>query len=298
MQTGNSIAEMRGQAHRSRLAEEIPAGSCDCHIHMLADDPEFPLWEGRAEDPRPGRLEDWIERYRILAKSFGLDRCVVVHSILFGGDNAVTLEAVKRLGPSVARGIALVADGASDSELDNLADNGIAGVRLNCVHGGILSWEGARELAPRLSERGMHLQVLMNAHRHLADLADDIRLMRVPVVFDHIGWPDLTAGASEPGFQLLLSLLAEGRAWVKLSAPYRLCPAPYDSAAGAIEELIKANPERCLWGSDWPYIMLGDAALPDTDELVAAFLGIAGSASTLERIFVRNPEKLYGFDRV
>ena len=153
MQNQTSIFGTRGKSQRSGLAERLPVGSCDCHVHMLADDLEFPLWEGRAEDPLPGKLVDWIERFRLHLKAFGLDRTVVVHSILYGGDNSVTLKAVKRLGPRVARGIALVGDGAADAELDKLAENGIVGVRLNCVHGGILSWEGARTMAPRLSER-------------------------------------------------------------------------------------------------------------------------------------------------
>ena len=263
---------------------------------MLADDSKFPLWEGRVEDPLPGTLDDWVARFRLHSEKFGLNRTVVVQSILYGGDNSVTLEAVKRLGPSAARGIALVEDGATDAELDMLAESGIVGVRLNYVHGGILSWEGARAMAPRLSERGMHLQMLMNAHLHLEELAEDVRRMPVPVVFDHIGWPDLKAGTSEPGFQLLRSLLADGKAWVKLSAAYRMCAAPYDLAGDAIESLVAANSERCLWGSDWPYIMLGDAAAPDTSELVSAFLGVVGANSTLEMIMVRNPEVLYGFD--
>ncbi|MDE0307692.1 MAG: amidohydrolase family protein [Albidovulum sp.] len=279
-----------------KSAERLPAGSCDCHIHMLADDAEFPLWEGRVEDPPAGKLDDWIARFRSHSESFGLDRTVVVHSILYGSDNSVTLEAVRRLGYSAARGIALVGDSVTDAELDKSAESGIVGVRLNYVHGGILSWEGARAMAPRLLERGMHVQILMNARLHIESLADDVRRMPVPVVFDHIGWPDLSAGRGETGFQLLRSLIAEGSAWVKLSAAYRMCQAPYDLAADAIEALVEANPERCLWGSDWPYIMLGNAAAPETGDLLSAFLEIVGKRSTLERIFVENPEKLYGFD--
>ena len=42
-------------------------------------------------------------------------------------------------------------------------------------------------------------------------LADVIAALPVDVVFDHIGWPDLAAGPSEPGFARLCALLAEGR---------------------------------------------------------------------------------------
>ena len=180
----------------------LPPGACDTHVHMLADDARFPLWQGRVEDPAPGRLEDWVGRLRLHLDTLGLQRVVVVHSILYGGDNAVTLAALQALGDR-ARGIGLVTDDANEADLDALAQAGIVGIRLNYVHGGILTWAGVKRLAPMLAERGMHVQMLMNAHRHMAELAEDVRRMPVPVVFDHIGWPDLAAGVAEPGFAAL-----------------------------------------------------------------------------------------------
>lgn len=270
----------------------LPDGACDAHVHMLADD--YPLWEGRVEDPAEGTFETWAGRLERHLAALGMARVVVVHSILYGGDNAVTADAVARLGAR-ARGIGLVRDGATEAELDALAGAGIVGVRLNYVHGGLLSWEGVRAMAPRLAARGMHVQMLANAHRHLADLAPDIRAMPVPVVFDHVGWPDLAAGVAEPGFDALRGLVADGAAHVKLSGAYRLCPAPYDAAAPHVEALLRANPEGCLWGSDWPHIMLADAARPDAGALLDALLDVATSEADREAVLVRGPERLYGF---
>ncbi|MEM1078620.1 MAG: amidohydrolase family protein [Pseudomonadota bacterium] len=270
----------------------IPAGACDAHVHMVADD--IPLWEGRVEDPAPGRLLDWVARLETHLDTLQMARVVIVHSILYGGDNTVTRAAVSALGDR-ARGIGLVRDGAPDAELAALAEAGVVGVRLNYVHGGILSWEGVREMAPRLAAHGLHVQMLMNTHKHMIELAPDVPTLGVPVVFDHFGWPDLAAGPAEPGFAALCRLVAEGQAYVKLSAPYRLCPAPYDGAAAVIAALVSANPDRCLWGSDWPHLMLADAAQPDAGDLLNAFLDMVPSDETRRRILTDTPAALYGF---
>ncbi|GIT90581.1 2-pyrone-4,6-dicarboxylate hydrolase [Jannaschia pagri] len=270
----------------------LPEGACDAHVHMMGDD--FPLWDGRVEDPAPGLLEDWAQRLERHLARLGLARVVIVHSIVYGGDNAVTLAAVRRLGGR-ARGIGLVTDGATEAELDALAEAGVRGVRLNYVHGGILSWAGVQAMAPRLAARGMHVQMLMNAHRHMADLADAVRGMPVPVVFDHIGWPNLGAGPSEPGFDQLRGLVADGAALVKLSGLYRLCDAPYDAAAEHVASLATANPDGCLWGSDWPHIMLADAKQPDAGILLNAFLDVVTRDADRRTILTQVPERLYGF---
>ncbi len=271
----------------------LPKGACDAHVHMVAGD-DFPLWDGRVEDPAGGELDDWIARFRHHLDVLGLDRSVIVHSILYGADNSVTIAAVKALG-AVARGIGLVTDQATEAELDALVEANIVGVRLNYVHGGVLSWEGVKRLAPMLSERGMHVQMLMNAHKHMADLANDLRALPVPVVFDHIGWPDLTAGPSEPGFETLCALLSEGHVHVKLSGVYRLCDAPYIAADPAVQALVAANPEHCLWGSDWPHLMLADAKHPDAGILLNAFLRAVPSDAHRQMILVDAPARLYGF---
>jgi D-galactarolactone isomerase len=273
----------------------LPDGACDTHVHMVAGPQDFPLWSGRVEDPAAGNFDDWIARLQSHLSDLGLARVVLVHSILYGGDNAVTLAAIKRLGPDVARGIALVPDGASDRVLDDLATAGVTGVRLNYVHGGILSWDGAKALAPALAARGMHFQLLINTHRHMVDIAQDIRALPLPVVIDHIGWPDLSLGVDEPGFQMLRALLADGQVWVKLSGAYRLCDPPYSQADAAIRALVAANPEQCLWASDWPHLMLADAALPDAGVLLNRLLDLIPDQVTQHRIFTDNPAKLYGF---
>ena len=272
----------------------LPESACDAHVHMVAG-PEFPLWEGRVEDPAEGEFDSWLARFERHLKTLGFARTVVVHSILYGGDNRVTIEAVRRLGPGRARGIGLLPDGAGAMDLDAFRAAGLMGVRLNYVHGGLLSWRGAQAMAPMLAERGMHLQMLLFAHRHVVEIENDIQELPVPLVIDHMGWPDLSLGVSDPGFQALLRLLGEGRILVKLSGIYRLCRAPFAEAAPFVEALVAANPEGCLWGSDWPHLMLGDAAQPDAGALLNTFLEMVPGDEARRRILVEAPERLFGF---
>jgi predicted TIM-barrel fold metal-dependent hydrolase len=273
----------------------LPPGACDAHVHLLAGADEFPLWERRVENPAPGPdLEGWLGLYRAHLETLGFERGVIVHSILYGTDNTVTIEAVKRMGPGFC-GVGLLPDGAGAAQIRQFARDRMAAVRLNYVHGGVLSWEGAKEMAPLLADAGLHIQMLCHADRHMEQIADDIRAMPTDVVIDHLGWPSQGLDPSGAGVQTLCRLLAEGKVWVKLSAPYRMCPAPYEQAIELMQTLIAANPERCLWGSDWPHLMLAGAEMPHSHQLLAALEAALPDAQTRAQIFVHNPAQLFRF---
>ncbi len=281
----------------SEPAEKALRGAVDTHIHILSAGSEFPLWEHRVEDPADGvDMDGFIDRFRAQMQRLGTQRTVVVHSILFGSDNSVTTEAISRMGQDKTRGIGLLVDGASEAELDTLYEAGIRGIRLNYVHGGVLSWDGAKALAPALAARGMHLQMLINTHNHLVDIKSEIERLPIPVVFDHLGWPDLSQSPEEPGFQALCALMADGHVYTKLSGLYRLASAPYSDTDPFVAAALAANPDRCLWGSDFPYIMLADADMPDAADLLDAFHKVVTDPQDRQKILVDSPEDLYGFD--
>ena len=274
---------------------KAPIGACDCHAHMLAGPNDFPLWEGRIESPDPEiDFESWLGEYQDNLKALGCTRGVIVHSIFYGTDNSVTVEAIRHLGTNF-RGIGLLADGAEEDDVRHFADWNMSGVRLNYVHGGVLSWAGAKEMAPILKDHGLHIQMLMHAHLHMEDLVGDIMHLPVPVCFDHIGWPDLSLGAGHKGVERLYRLLETGRVWVKLSGLYRLSNAPYTDTDEIVASLVKANPERCLWGSDWPHIMLNGAEMPRSGNILDALDRVVSNAQARQRILVSNPAVLYGF---
>ena len=279
----------------TRPKEKAPPLACDSHAHMLAGPKDFPLWEGRVEDPDPSLdFEDWLTGYKANLAALGCSRGVIVHSIFYGTDNAVTVEALRRLGDQF-KGIGLLPDTASEVDIAQFAAWNMAGVRLNYVHGGVLSWEGAKNMAPLLAAHGLHIQMLMHAHLHMEEIAADIERLSVPVCLDHIAWPDLSLGVDDAGMKRLCALLESGKVWVKLSGLYRLSNAPYEETDAFVAALVNANPERCLWGSDWPHIMLNGAEMPQSGGILDAFHRVVSAEHDRQLILVENPAKLYGF---
>ncbi|WP_179379506.1 amidohydrolase family protein [Jannaschia marina] len=273
-----------------------PEGSCDTHIHLLGGPGDGPLWPGRVEDPAEGwDFERYLAAYRAQMEALGIERTVVVQSILYGTDNRLTARAVSALGRDRARGIGLVTDGATDADLDALVETGLVGVRLNYVHGGVLSWEGVEAMAPRLADRGLHVQMLLRADQHMEDLAPRIAALPVPVVLDHMAWPDVARGRNDPGFEALLRLMEAGDVWLKLSAPYRIDSPPYAALEPLMAAALAANPTRCLWGSDWPQIMLGGADRIPSGAALDLLDAACPDEATRRAVLVDNPAALYGF---
>jgi predicted TIM-barrel fold metal-dependent hydrolase len=131
--------------------------------------------------------------------------------------------------------------------------------------------------------------------------------LRVPVVFDHFGGATAAGGVDQPGFADLLALVGNGHAYVKVSAAYRSsAKAPaYDDVAPLARALIAANPDRILWGTDWPH---PHAAAPGAaPEDIAPYYDIddglalnqlrlwAPQAAVRRKILVTNPARLYDF---
>jgi D-galactarolactone isomerase len=95
-------------------------------------------------------------------------------------------------------------------------------------------------------------------------------------------------------------LLAQGRAWVKLSGSYIVSeqgPPGYGDVASLARGYLQAAPERVLWGSDWPHASAsaGHQAMPDDAQQMALLAAWAGNTATLKRVLTDNPAELYGF---
>jgi predicted TIM-barrel fold metal-dependent hydrolase len=112
------------------------------------------------------------------------------------------------------------------------------------------------------------------------------------VVIDHMGGFDVNAGVDDPGFRCLLELLASGKAWVKLCAYRNLLQAPDWQAGRPFQQaMTQANPERLLWGSDWPHLRV--VPTPDAADLLALFKDWAGSDALARQVLQVNAEALY-----
>ena len=88
-------------------------------------------------------------------------------------------------------------------------------------------------------------------------------------------------------------VIARGKGWIKLSAPYRLAK---DGNLERLKPLARAvidtSPHRVIWGSDWPHIPHGGR---DTGELLNLLGDWAPDPDQRKRILVDNPATLFGF---
>ena len=120
----------------------------------------------------------------------------------------------------------------------------------------------------------------------------------MPVVIDHLARMDVSASTLSTQISKLMKLVDRHAFWVKLSGADRLTASSKHLNVGLdpIRQLLKAIPERCVWGLDWPHVNL--ARKRSDVELVELLLEVAGDEKTLEQVLILNPEKLYGFDPI
>jgi predicted TIM-barrel fold metal-dependent hydrolase len=125
----------------------------------------------------------------------------------------------------------------------------------------------------------------------LADISTEM-----PVVIDHMLSIPAARGVNDPAFQTLLRLVGDGRLHAKLSAPYRLSEAApdYPDARSFHDALLRANPERLLWGTDWPHPQIAAELMPDDGHLVDLFNAWTPDPRHRELILVRTPARLFG----
>ena len=67
---------------------------------------------------------------RSLHKALHTERVVIVNPSVYGTENSCSLDAIKQLGPG-ARGVAVIGDATTKSQLDEMYRGGMRAVRLN-----------------------------------------------------------------------------------------------------------------------------------------------------------------------
>jgi predicted TIM-barrel fold metal-dependent hydrolase len=285
---------------------DVPAGACDCHTHIHGDPEKFPFFAGRVYTPEPASPEEMSA----LHKALHIERVVIVTPSVYGTDNSATLFGIKARG-ATARGVAVIDDKTSESDLDAMGQAGIRGIRVNLATSGVndpgVGRKRLEAAIARVKGRGWHVQVYTNLAL-LSSIKDVLASSPVPVVFDHFGGADAALGLEQPGWADLVEAVKSGKAYVKISGAYRLSnKAPdYPDAVLFAKSLIAANPDRIVWGTDWPHpnsvtppdkkptdvtplFQIDDGRLLDQLSVWAPYAGIR------KKILVDNPARLYGF---
>jgi predicted TIM-barrel fold metal-dependent hydrolase len=283
---------------------DVPSGACDSHTHIFGDPARFPLASSRVYTPELASIPEM----RGLHKALHTERVVIVNPSIYGTDNSCSLDAIKQLGPG-ARGVAVIDEKAPHSALDEMYRGGMRAIRINLETAGqsdpALARRSFQTAMERVKNSKWHVQ-LYTRLSVIEAIKDQVAAAPVPVVFDHFGGAQAAFGVSQPGFGTLLNLVKTGKAYVKVSAPYRSSTqAPgYPDVAPLAKALVAANPERILWGSDWPHPQqIPGRALSEVTPLyqiddgrVLNLLAVwVPDAAQRKTILVDNPAKLFGY---
>jgi len=280
---------------------KAPPGTCDTHMHIY--DARYPTAPTAAFTPPDASVADYLE----VRTRLGITRTVVVQPSTYGTDNRCMLDSLQRLC-GAGRGVAVLDESADDATLAELHAGAVRGLRFNVESAGLRdprAVEGPlRRWADRIAPLGWHLQVYA-AHTTIAELVPVLSGLPVPVVLDHFAMLPADAAADLGAARTVVELVRSGKAYVKLSAPYRVAANdPVAAATDLAHTFVEPNLLQVLWGSDWPHTNRepGKAAhdvsryrevAPATlAESIASWLP---TASLRQQVLVDNPARLYGF---
>ena len=251
----------------------------------------FSYTRQRSYTPPEAPLSEYLE----VLDTLGVDRGVVVQPSVYGTDNSATLDALRRYGDRL-RGVAVVDENVDDFTLYEMHALGVRGLRVNVLFAGGVGLDRAERLAGRVAPLGWHLQFLIDISE-TPDFARRLAALPVDSVIDHMGHMPADLGAEHRAFQDLLSLLEEGRTWVKLSGSYRLASQerpPYTDVKPLARALVEARSDRLVWATDWPHPAVR-IPMPNVGDLLDMFADWVPEPDLRQRILVQNPELLYGF---
>jgi 2-pyrone-4,6-dicarboxylate lactonase len=270
----------------------LPPGAVDAHCHVFGPGNVFPYAPERKYTP----VDAPKEKLFSLRDFLGFDRSVIVQATCHGADNRALVDALRAAGDR-ARGVATIRPGVAKSELADMHEAGVRGVRFNFVRrlADPKPDEYYRGLVDLIAEFGWHIVIYFEA-ADLAERWDLFTSLPTAIVVDHMGRPDVTQPIDGPGFELFQRLMREHEnVWAKLSGAERLSvsgPPGYDDFVPFAAHIAQTFPDRVIWGTDWPHPNM-KSHMPDEGDLVDLVPRIAPTEDLQRRLLVDNPMRLY-----
>lgn len=269
----------------------VPPGATDTHFHILGPAAVYPYVANREYTP-PDALP---AAYRHLRETLGIERAVLVQPSVYGLGNRCMMRSSTQLGVP-ARMVVVVPLSTPDDELEHLHDAGARAVRFILAHVGGLPAMDLHRFSQRVKSFGWHIQCLLRPS-DLLDLESSLSALATDLVIDHIGLIRASeGGVRQPAFQALLRLFRTGHCWIKLTGGYRISAEtpPYRDVIPLVSALLRERPDRLLWGSDWPHVMV-KTGMPNTTDLLDLLLEWVPDEKVRKQILVDNPQTLFGF---
>ena len=276
----------------SKPAFQVPAGAVDAHCHVFGPGEIFPYHPTRKYTPCDAPKETLFARRDFL----GFERNVIVQASCHGPDNRALVDALIASNDK-AKGIAVVDAGVTDTELHELNDAGVKGVRFNFVPrlADEEPPEVYKDIVGRIRKLGWQLVVYFEASE-LARLTPLFKTFDLPIIVDHLGVPDVSKPLNaNPDFDAFVNLVStDDRFVVKVTCPERISKLgpPYDDFVPYARTVAEAIPDRVLWGTDWPHPNMR-THMPDDGKLVDMIPKIAVTAEQQRKLLVDNAMRLY-----
>jgi len=298
---GLAVAPFAGPAQAlDRVSFKVPDGACDCHHHVY--DPRWAYAPTAVLKPPPATAAD----YRRYQARIGISRSIAVTPSTYAFNNDCTADFLKQQGEAGGQagrtravGVAVVPADVDAATLKTLHAAGFRGVRVQSGGGNPLGPDAMMPLAKRIAPLGWHMQLNLTAPLY-AEHQDVILKLPVTVVVDHMAGIAGQDGVKSPAYAALRRFLDAGKTWVKLSGPdsgSQSGPPGYADRIAIARALVTAAPQRCVWGSNWPFPSSNaNHQKPDEVLMLDIVKNWAPDEKLRHRILVENPETLYGFD--
>jgi predicted TIM-barrel fold metal-dependent hydrolase len=264
----------------------------DCHNHIF-DPARFPYRDDTGYRPSMQEIGTAAQFAHVM------DACGVQHALLVGPtsgyrtDNRCMLDAIAR-GGNRFKGIAVVDHDVTRQALTDMKRAGVVGVAFNPAMEGIEVMNETDSLFNTLAEFEMFVQIQVTGDQLVA-LEPLIARTVTRVLIDHCGRPDVAAGINQPGFQALLRLADAGRTVVKISGLQKFSQLdyPYEDAQPFASQILRTfGPDRCVWGSDWPF--LRSPVRMDYAPLLTPLQRLIPDADARRRVLWDTPRSLFG----
>ncbi|MGZ5829190.1 MAG: amidohydrolase family protein [Xanthobacteraceae bacterium] len=268
----------------------------DCHAHVF-DLKRFPVQDSRGFDIQANELGT-AKDYISVLDAHGMSHALLVNPLGgYGIDNRCMLAAIAE-GKGRFKGVSLLPPDITEARVRELVDAGVVGIRFN------LNFEKSPSLYGKAGERSLAIARdvgwLIQVHYEGETIVPAVPVLlasRLTVVVDHFGRPEVSHGLGQPGFQALLELGRQS-AVVKLSAGFRASQftqgegySDLDPFADAL--LANFSIDRCVWGSDWPFLR-ARSRIDYGPQLNSLKRWIPDEADR-KRILWDNPARIFGF---
>jgi predicted TIM-barrel fold metal-dependent hydrolase len=267
----------------------------DCHAHVY-DLAAHAIQPSSGFDTLPCEIGT-PDQFNLVLDAHGFTHALLVNPLGgYGTDNSCLLSVLQK-HKGRFKGVVVLEHGTTEKAFDEMTDAGVIGLRfnLNFPSSPALNAREAPRTLDLARERGWFVQVHYEGDSFFDALPILINLKQ-RLVIDHCGRPDITAGLRQPAFQALLNLGRYTDAIIKLSGAFRFSTFgfPFQDVDPFVEALIDAfTLERCVWGSDWPFIRAKQRM--DHASVLAALARWIPNAEDQEKVLSRNPQRLFGF---